>query len=419
MFKKKKVYLISVFVLILLTVGTLVMVISQDQKVTVNDLSNETAVQTSSEKIPSKQTTQKELPVEDTAIETAPEVIEDQKEDETELVNEENAKGEEKEPIKQEKVATPVTKYVAVSSLNVRSGPSLDNKVVGTVALNQAVQAVIENEKEAWLKITTDKISGYVNGKYLSEKKLPETEQVESAPSKQIAEQNAIKKASSESSAKKEQPKKVTLPEKQENTAPKNDAEKLTSIDSNHQLILVTTNGYGTSSAKIQTFERNTEGRWKQVLTLSGYIGKNGFASKKVEGDGKSPRGKFSIGTAFGRSGNPGTKLPFRSITSDDVWVDDSTSSLYNTWQSRKKTEGQWTSAENMDIPQYNYGFVINYNTSRVPGAGSAIFFHVSSGYTLGCTGVSQANMVSILKWLDPGKNPTIIQTPSAELVNY
>ncbi|WP_226038089.1 hypothetical protein [Aquibacillus saliphilus] len=72
-----------------------------------------------------------------------------------------------------------------------------------------------------------------------------------------------------------------------------------------------------------------------------------------------------------------------------------------------------------MDIGPYTYGLVINYNTGQVPGEGSAIFLHVSTGHTLGCTGVSQGNMVSILKWVDPAKNPVIIQAPVNELSNY
>lgn len=197
-------------------------------------------------------------------------------------------------------------------------------------------------------------------------------------------------------------------------------ADTLKTVSSNSQLILVTSNGYGTSQATIQTFERDGQGQWRAVHHVSGYIGKYGFAQVMSEGGMKSPRGKYSIGTAFGRSGNPGTKLPFRAITPDDVWVDDSNSPLYNTWQKASQNNGRWNSAEKMDIPQYTYGFVINYNTdARTPGKGSAIFFHVSSGYTAGCTGTSQGNVVSILKWLDPAKNPVIIQSPTGELGSY
>ena len=195
-------------------------------------------------------------------------------------------------------------------------------------------------------------------------------------------------------------------------------ADRFHTIGNNNQLIVVTTTGYGTNLARIRTFER-VNGAWKQLLDMNGHIGRDGFASQMSENVVQSPRGKYSIGTAFGRYGNPGTKLPFRQITSDDVWVDDSNSALYNTWQSRSATKGQWRSAENMDIPAYNYGFVINYNTDRTPGAGSAIFFHVSDMYTHGCTGTDQQDVISILKWLDPAKNPVIIQSPESELGNY
>lgn len=195
--------------------------------------------------------------------------------------------------------------------------------------------------------------------------------------------------------------------------------DKLTSIHKNDQVILVTAKGNKTSKAKIQTFERDATGNLKHVLSTTGYIGKNGFTTNKKEGDGKSPVGKYSIGTAFGQQGNPGTKLPFKSITNDDVWVDDPKSSLYNSWQSRSKTSGQWRSAENMNHRLYTHGFVINYNTKRTPYKGSAIFFHVATSYTVGCTGTDRTNVISILKWIDPKKNPVIIQTPEKDLTKY
>ncbi|WP_112180261.1 hypothetical protein [Paraliobacillus zengyii] len=124
----------------------------------------------------------------------------------------------------------------------------------------------------------------------------------------------------------------------------------MSTVDSNSQLILVTTNGTNTSNATIQTFEKDGNGDWQPVLNTTGYVGKNGLASNKVEDDKKTPIGKYTIVTAFGTKGNPGTKLPFRNITDDDVWIDDSDSSLYNTWKFKSETQGQSTSAENMNI---------------------------------------------------------------------
>jgi L,D-peptidoglycan transpeptidase YkuD (ErfK/YbiS/YcfS/YnhG family) len=176
------------------------------------------------------------------------------------------------------------------------------------------------------------------------------------------------------------------------------------------QLILVTADGYHTSKARIQTFERNEQGLFRPVIDVSGRIGKNGLTTEKSEGDGQTPVGLFTLGTAFGRYKNPGLQMPYRRITSDDVWVDDPASALYNSWQSKAQAKGQWTSAEKMNVSAYNYGFVINYNVADpVPNAGSAIFFHISSSATSGCVATSKKNVLSVLKWLDPEKSPLIL----------
>lgn len=185
------------------------------------------------------------------------------------------------------------------------------------------------------------------------------------------------------------------------------------------QAIVVTTSSLGEVNATITTFEK-INGIWRKVTSFTGNIGKNGFTYNKVEGDGKSPIGTFSLGTAFGRYTSPGTAMNYRRSTLNSFWVDDVNSALYNTWQ-EGPASGRWGSAENMYIPQYNYGFVINYNTTqRIPGKGSAIFFHVWSGAghgTAGCTAAAQGNVISVLKWLNPSKNPIIIQGPMSEVV--
>lgn len=191
----------------------------------------------------------------------------------------------------------------------------------------------------------------------------------------------------------------------------------LRTVGNSEQIILVTTKGYGVNSARIRAIEK-VNGTWIQVFDVSGFIGKNGFALDKREGDGKTPRGAYSIGTAFGRISNPGTLLSYRGIVANDVWVDDPASSFYNTWQ--QAPSNQWNSAENMNIFAYDYGFVINYNTfERVAGKGSAIFFHVGTNATLGCTATEKGNVINFLHWLNPNKSPLIIQSPENELILY
>ena len=199
---------------------------------------------------------------------------------------------------------------------------------------------------------------------------------------------------------------------------PRTVVDNFKTIQNNQQVILVTTNGYGTNNAQIRTFDKNNS-KWKEIKNINGKIGRDGFANQMSETVTQSPRGKYGIGMAFGRQGNPGTKLPWHDIQSNDVWVDDSNSELYNTLQ-KKPAYGRWNSAENMNVSAYDYGFVINYNTDeRTPGAGSAIFFHVSNTWTAGCTGASKQDVIDILRWIDPDKNPVIIQAPESELSNY
>ncbi|MBX4164263.1 SH3 domain-containing protein [Priestia megaterium] len=266
--------------------------------------------------------------------------------------------------------AESITYIVTASKLNVRSGAGTNYASIGSVTKGQKLSVV--SKSGSWYKINYNGRTGYVSSDYVQ--------------------------ASATAS-------------------PKLVVDSFKTLGNAQQVILVTADNYDTKSAKIQTFEK-VDGKWKQVLTANGVLGQKGFALSKKEGDMESPTGKYTIGTAFGRYANPGTKLPYRKITSNDVWVDDSKSSLYNTWQ-QKPANGRWASAENMDIPAYDYGFVINYNESRTPGKGSAIFFHVGTNYTAGCTATSKEQVVSILKWLNPEKNPVIIQSPVSELDKY
>lgn len=187
-------------------------------------------------------------------------------------------------------------------------------------------------------------------------------------------------------------------------------------VGANKQMILVSVPSQDSSHALVQTFERNGQGKWIRKLSIPGIIGKYGLTRSMHEGSKKSPAGKFTITRAFGRHKNPGTKLSYHRIKPTDVWVDNVHSRYYNTLQNSRKVH---LYSEKMNIPQYDYGFVINYNTSHPKrGAGSAIFFHINGryGYTLGCTAVSKSTVVKILKWLNPKKQPIIIQDTVGKL---
>ena len=70
----------------------------------------------------------------------------------------------------------------------------------------------------------------------------------------------------------------------------------------------------------------------------------------------------------------------------------------------------------------YRYLAVIDYNTHPiVPGRGSGIFLHVSASgrATLGCVSLTRAQLVTVLRWLDPAASPAIVIGTAATIRDY
>lgn len=155
---------------------------------------------------------------------------------------------------------------------------------------------------------------------------------------------------------------------------------------------------------------------WRCCGQMPANIGLNGIGKTK-EGDKKSPAGIFSLGFAFGLLPKPeGSRYPYRLLTPEDYWVDDSGSKDYNRWVHHVEGEPKdWQSAEWLwnETVCYRYALVIDYNIRREQGKGSAIFLHVWKNETTpthGCTAVSEENMARILQWLNPEGAPVLIQ---------
>jgi len=141
----------------------------------------------------------------------------------------------------------------------------------------------------------------------------------------------------------------------------------------------------------------------------------------KQEGDGCSPAGLFSLGTAFGtapKAARP-SQWPWLAMTSRHAGVDDPRSRHYNRIVDRRSVQPDWTSAENM-IPGsgvYRLGLVVRHNWDQQPGAGSCIFLHIwdhPEATTAGCTAMDAANLASLLQWLQPSATPLLLQLPQA-----
>jgi L,D-peptidoglycan transpeptidase YkuD (ErfK/YbiS/YcfS/YnhG family) len=187
-------------------------------------------------------------------------------------------------------------------------------------------------------------------------------------------------------------------------------------VGTSRQVVAVTNRSWSSSSATFQAFAKGSDGKWRTAFgPWTARIGRNGFGSPKREGDGQSPVGAFPVPSMFGVRSNPGVRYPWLKVDGYDVWVDDPASAYYNKHM-RKPANGRWRSAESLYQPApYAYAAFVGYNLAAKPGAGSAIFFHASTGgYTAGCVSLPPSQVVSVLRWLDPAKSPRFVMGPES-----
>ena len=206
------------------------------------------------------------------------------------------------------------------------------------------------------------------------------------------------------------------------------------------QLILVTSESWDASRATLRTFDREDgASAWREVRAKAPVtVGRNGMAwgvgvhgrcdsgtRFKQEGDGRSPAGIFGIGHVFGyasaRESGVST-MPYLPVGSTIRWVDDPTSRYYNRAVDLRRVgnDKDWNSAEEMlrEDGLYRWGAFVEHNREGAPRLGSCIFLHIWQGETVGtsgCTAMAQERILEIVRWLDAGKYPVLVQLPGEE----
>jgi len=135
-------------------------------------------------------------------------------------------------------------------------------------------------------------------------------------------------------------------------------------------------------------------------------IGKRGISANKIEGDFKTPKGKFPLEYLLYRKDRIKkieTNLKKVVIKKNMGWCDDPTSKKYN---QLIRMPFKY-SAENLFRKDkiYDLLIVIGYNRKKIKkNKGSAIFLHLASKYfrpTAGCIAVQKNVMIAILKSID------------------
>lgn len=157
------------------------------------------------------------------------------------------------------------------------------------------------------------------------------------------------------------------------------------------------------------------KGKWKVTFdTIPCTFGKNGIADpdQKFEGDGKTPSGTFPIGSAFGYHDNIDVEMKFIELSNSHYWVSDTSSNLYNQLISYYP-ENLFVEKMKRNDHLYKYGIIIEYNTPNpIKGKGSAIFIHIErkkGDPTAGCIAISEEDIIELISWIQPLKNPLIV----------
>tara|TARA_B100002051_G_C16711665_1_gene626979 strand:- start:843 stop:1331 length:489 start_codon:yes stop_codon:yes gene_type:complete len=135
-------------------------------------------------------------------------------------------------------------------------------------------------------------------------------------------------------------------------------------------------------------------------------IGKRGLAKKKIEGDLRTPRGKYKFLMLLYRKDRIKklvSKIKKIMIKKNMGWCDDSNSTYYN----RMINFPFKASAEKLYLKKsiYDLILVLNYNYSPVKkNRGSAIFLHVASknySSTKGCIAIKKEDLIKLLSQIN------------------
>ncbi len=193
-------------------------------------------------------------------------------------------------------------------------------------------------------------------------------------------------------------------------------------IPFSQRLILVETDGFHNSGAKISVYGRSSDTeQWAVAgLITTAEVGKSGLGwghtfrhlakpgePIKLEGDKRAPAGLFRLGRPFG-------------LVSDDLpsymqlnkgkhfCVDDVKSERYSQIVDPKSVP-DGTSGEKMwEIGLYKRGIVVDYPTDRKAKSGSCIFLHVWKARgtpTVGCVAADEGTVEQLQKWVSGARD--------------
>lgn len=208
------------------------------------------------------------------------------------------------------------------------------------------------------------------------------------------------------------------------------------------QLLTVTSDRWSNTRASLSAWRRDDAG-WHRVHgPVTVRLGWNGWvaAGNRRQSTGTTPAGKFTIPQAFGNRADPGTRLRYHHVDSNDVWpYEPRDPATYNIYQPSQSSTSHWRADYRERLASYGYEYayaaVIGFNLphgvhwsstrhqyvardTADTRRGGGIFLHVQrSAHTAGCVAGPLSDIRWVLRWLDPARHPRIVMGPRAWVV--
>ena len=203
------------------------------------------------------------------------------------------------------------------------------------------------------------------------------------------------------------------------------------------QAVVGIASSWDSSHVAVSVYERSGKAWHKVAGPWKGRLGKKGLAwgrglhpippgeQAKREGDWRAPAGVFAIGGAWGYDPTirKHPKLFYRQVTTRDLWVEDPDSPHYNRHLIlEREPRAGWEKRAQMRQDDYPHSLKLfiahNAPPRPVPGAGSAIFFHIwrngGKTPTSGCTTLPESRLRTLIARLDPTRKPLYVLLPQS-----
>ena len=171
------------------------------------------------------------------------------------------------------------------------------------------------------------------------------------------------------------------------------------------QLFVTAADGMDRTTALVSMHQKDERGRWKQILSAPGFIGRYGLCpdADRREGCGRTPVGVYHFNKAFGIAPDPGCALPYIRVNDYLCWSGDPDRQYNRMVDIRDVPDLAMENSEHLADykPQYQYCLNVSFNEEGVPGRGSAIFVHCAcpeTPYTAGCVAIPETVMKRVMQ---------------------